>query len=726
MEHKTIYDADIAHLISQMSLEEKVSQLSYTSPAIERLGIPAYNWWSEALHGIARAGEATVFPQAIGMAASFDEDLVRTVASAISDEGRAKYNEASAKGNREQYYGLTFWSPNINIFRDPRWGRGQETWGEDPYLTGRMGLAFVQGMQGDDTEKYAGEDGNEHIRYKTLKTAACAKHYAVHSGPEKIRHNFDAVVSQKDFWETYLPAFRVLAENGVEAFMGAYNRTLGEPCNGSKLLLQDILLGKWGFEGHIVSDCWAIQDFHAHHHVTNTPEESAALALNNGCDLNCGCTYPMLTLACKEGLVTEAAIDKALTKLLRTRFKLGMFEKQSKYDSLSNKDVNTPKNRALSYKAAVESIVLLKNDENLLPLNDEKKSIALIGPAAADILALLGNYYGINSRMVTILEGISAKVAEKPALALEYRQASLMYGDMKESVFGTGDAAASDSPAPGLDRADIIIACYGLDGAIEGEEGDAITSDSNGDRDTIELPPWQLSFLRRVRKTGKKVILVLTGGSAIAFPPDIADAILFVWYPGEEGGKAVADCIFGDAVPGGKLPLTFPASTSQLPAFEDYDMDASKNGKGRTYKFMQEKPLYPFGYGLSYSDFKYSGLATNLTNNTNGVKVDVSLDVANTGKFDADEVVQIYVSKVNRGKFESRMHLADFKRVSIPKGTSKKLEFTLGKAAFETVNDKGESVLESGEYEVIASSAAPIEWFKDIHTVKTIVKINHE
>jgi beta-glucosidase len=673
-------EARINELISQMTLEEKVSQLSYTSAAVQRLGIPEYNWWNECLHGVARAGIATVFPQAIALAATFDEGFIEEVADAISDEARAKYNEAIKMGNRGQYWGLTFWTPNINIFRDPRWGRGQETYGEDPYLTSRIGLAFVRGLQGDDPEN--------------LKLAACAKHYAVHSGPEKFRHTFDAVISKKDLFETYLPAFKALVEGGVESVMGAYNRTLGEPCCGSPYLLKDILRGKWGFKGHVVSDCWAIRDFHEHHKVTETPEESAALALNSGCDLNCGCTYPTLTVSLKKGLVTEEAINTALSRVLRTRFKLGMFDPagKGKYDKLDRKVINCDKHRQLALKAAEKSIVLLKNDKNLLPLDSSAKKITVVGPGAANAHTLFGNYYGVSSRFVTVLEGLGEKVKDKYGINLEYRQGCLMYGanNMSNAEFGQANIA------------DIIIAVMGLDGAIEGEEGDAIASDSNGDRTYIELPPWQINFLRKVRAAGKPVILVLTGGSPIAIPEDIADAVIFAWYPGELGGKAVADIIFGDVVPSGKLPITFPASTEQLPPYEDYSM------KGRTYRYMTEKPLYPFGFGLSYTSFRFDSLTLSAPSISSTASVKAFVKLSNTGKRDAEEVVQVYVAKDERGADDPLFSLRAFRRVFVPAGKTATAEFDLTAAAFETVNAEGDSVLLPGSYTVIAADAAPV------------------
>jgi len=669
----------IKDLISKMTLEEKVSQLSHRSEAIPRLDIPEYNWWNECLHGVARAGVATVFPQAIALAATFDDEFVKQVMDAVSDEARAKNNEAVKQNNRGQYNGLTFWTPNINIFRDPRWGRGQETYGEDPYLTARMGTAVVKGLQGDDPEN--------------LKLAACAKHYAVHSGPEKDRHTFNAKISKKDLWETYLPAFKALVDAGVESVMGAYNRTLDEPCCASNLLIKDILRGKWGFKGHFVSDCWAIRDFHEYHKITKTPEESAALALNAGCDLNCGCTYPTLTTAFKKGLVTEQAINTALERLLRTKFKLGMFDppKKSKWAKLDRKIINCEKHRKLALKAAEKSIVLLKNVNNLLPLDSSPKKIVVLGPAAANAHALFGNYYGVSSRFVTILEGIADKVKNIFGINVDYRQGCLMYSENSKSLVHYGEANVMD----------IVIAVMGLDGAIEGEEGDAIASDSNGDRNTIELPPWQLKYLQAVRNAGKKIVLVLTGGSPIAFPEDIADAVIFAWYPGEQGGKAVADIIFGDTVPSGKLPITFPASTEQLPPYEDYSM------KGRTYRYMTEKPQYPFGFGLSYTTFRFDAINLSSPSISAGGCVKVKVTVSNTGKKDAEEVVQLYISKEKRGADEPLASLKGFKRVFIPAGKLKTVEFDLFSSFFEEINAEGESVLIPGSYKIIAADAAP-------------------
>ncbi len=676
----------IGELIKAMTLEEKASQLLHESPAIERLGIPAYNWWSEALHGVARSGAATIFPQAIGMAAMFDETLLHKIAEAISDEGRAKCNIAIAAGRHEKYAGLTFWTPNINIFRDPRWGRGQESYGEDPYLTARLGAAFIRGLQGDDADY--------------LKTAACAKHYAVHSGPEKLRHIFDAVCSDKDLWETYLPAFKALVDAGVESVMGAYNRTLGEPCCGSAFLLEDILRGRWGFKGHVVSDCWAIRDFHEYHKVTKTPEESAALALRNGCDLNCGCSYPFLTSAVRQGLISEDTLDQALSRLLSTRFKLGILplegdkgtKETERWDTFGPELVDSAAHRRLARLAAEKSLVLLKNEGGILPLRGERKQLLLIGPSAANIHSLIANYYGLNPRLVTILEGITEKLKSHPEFSMDYHQGCGMYDENRNTGWTIGMA----------EQADIVIACFGLDNALEGEEGDAIASASKGDRVEIELPKWQLDYLRALRSRGKPLILILTGGSPIAIPEDIADAILFVWYPGEEGGNAVADALFGDIAPSGKLPISFPASTAQLPPYEDYAM------AGRTYRYMEEEALYPFGFGLSYTRFEYRSIKLSKRALNHDAKLSVRVQVANTGGRDAEEVVQLYISKVDRGALDPICSLRGFKRIKIAAGKTATLRFLLDASDFESVDGSGESRLIPGEYRISVGGAAPL------------------
>ena len=668
----------VADLISRMTLEEKASQMLHEAKAVERLGIPEYNWWNECLHGVARAGRATVFPQAIGMAASFDTDLLFRIATAVSDEARAKYHAAVAAGNRGQYKGLTFWTPNVNIFRDPRWGRGQETYGEDPFLTSELGLAFVKGLQGDDPEY--------------MKTAACAKHFAVHSGPEADRHHFDAVVSQKDLFETYLPAFKALVEAGVEAVMGAYNRTLGEPCCGSQLLLVDILRKAWNFKGHVVSDCWAVRDFHEHHKVTSRPEESVALAVNKGCDVNCGCTYEFLVKAVLEGLLDESAVDESLTRLFTTRFKLGMFDPQENvpYSKISMDVVNCESHRNLARETAVKSIVLLKNENNLLPLKKEKKKLLLIGPNAASISVLLGNYYGLSDKLVTVLEGIMGKLDEGTSIG--YRTGCLLKGNSLEAKNWAFHEA---------ENADVIIAAFGLDPSLEGEEGDAIASDETGDRSDIRLPQGQEAFLRQIKASGTPVVLILAGGSPIAFPEDIADAILFMWYPGEEGGNAVADVLFGDVSPSGKLPLTFPKSVEQLPPYEDYAM------AGRTYRYATEEPLFPFGFGLSYSQFSYDSLQVSSSTMTKEESLTVSVKVCNTGRRDAEEVVQLYLSDLEASVAVPLYALKGFQRIALKAGENQTVTFSVTPDMMKLVNDSGEHILEPGKFKVTVGGSSP-------------------
>ncbi|HEY8343681.1 MAG TPA: glycoside hydrolase family 3 C-terminal domain-containing protein, partial [Bacillota bacterium] len=568
----------VRDLVARLSLEEKISQMVYFSSALSRVGIPEYNWWNECLHGVARAGVATVFPQAIGLAASFNQELVEKVASAIADEARAKHHEFARKEDRGIYKGLTFWSPNLNIFRDPRWGRGQETYGEDPYLTGRLGVAFIRGLQGD------------HPKY--LKVAACAKHYAVHSGPENLRHEFNAVVSRKDLRETYLPAFRdAVIEAKVESVMGAYNRVNGEPACASPMLLQQILREEWGFDGHVVSDCGAIEDIHKHHKYTSSPEESAALAVNNGCDLNCGRIFTYLQKAVEQGLITEEAIDQAVTRLLKTRFKLGMFDPAEKvpYANIPYEVNDSPEHRRLALQAARESIVLLKNEGGLLPLNREEiKSIAVIGPNADSKDILLGNYFGQPSQYVTPLSGI--REVAGPGVRILYAEGCDLttttpgfWGEKPTSGFAEAIAA--------VERADVAIMCLGISPKLEGEEGAVANSDGGGDRVSLELPGMQEELLKAVATVGKPVILVIFNGSplAINWAQEEIPAIIEAWYPGEEGGRALAEVIFGDYNPAGRLPVTFVKSLDQLPAFTDYSM------KGRTYRYMQAEPLYPFG-----------------------------------------------------------------------------------------------------------------------------------
>lgn len=674
----------IEDLISRMTLEEKCSQLLADSPAIERLGVPAYHWWNECLHGVARAGRATVFPQAIGLAAAFDPDLMRRIGEAISDEARAKYHAAVEKGMRGQYRGLTFWTPNVNIFRDPRWGRGQETYGEDPYLSGELGAAFVEGLQQQ-------QDGY-------LKAAGCAKHFAVHSGPEAERHSFNALVSPKDLHETYLPAFERLVRAGVEAVMGAYNRTNGEPCCASNLLIEQILRSDWGFKGHVVSDCGAIADFHEHHKVTTSAEDSAALALNTGCDLNCGWAYKALGRAVEQGLTTEQTVDRSVARLLRTRFRLGHFDPDwlVPWSDTPTDEIRSQDHVKLAREAAEKSIVLLKNN-GVLPIErgGTPKRIYLMGPNAASTDVLLGNYFGASDNLVTVLEALTEAVPEH--FTVEYRMGMLAHQDTINPV---------DWSTPGeFDTFDIVIAVAGLVPMLEGEEGEAILSAEQGDRSDIGLPPHQIERLKRIKAAGYPLIVVLTGGSPIAIGEihDIADAVLFAWYPGEQGGPALARLLLGDASPSGKLPVTFPKSVSQLPPYHDYSM------AGRTYRYMEVDPLYPFGFGLSYTTFTYGDASgpKRVRRDELQFGVEVSATVINTGTTSSEEVVQCYISGMDATARSPIASLCGVKRLSLRVGEHVKVAFTLNRRAFETVLEDGTRVVTPGRYKLQIGSCSP-------------------
>jgi beta-glucosidase len=666
----------VQDLISQLTLNEKLGQFIHPVDGIPRLGIPAYNFWSEGLHGVARNGRATVFPQAIGMSATWNPALIKSIASAIGDEARAKYHETlRTKGETVACQGLTFWSPNINIFRDPRWGRGQETWGEDPFLTGELGAAFVRGLQGDDP------------RY--MKAAACAKHYAVHSGPEKLRHSFNAQVSRRDLYATYLPAFKKLVmEAKVEAVMGAYNRVFDEPCCASTLLLKDILRGEWGFAGHVVSDCWALSNIHGEHHVTAGPVETAALALKAGCDISCGCTYDHLNEALEQGLISQADIDLALSHTLATRFKLGMFDPQKRvpYAATPMAVIGSKKHRNLAYRAALQSAVLLKN--NILPIRPNVKSIFVTGPAAASLDVLLGNYYGINDQMTTLLEGIAGRLPE--GTKLEYRPGCQWTQESVSPInWAEMEGAASD----------LTIVCAGTSPLMEGEEGESILTAESGDRAQIELPLVQQKFIRALSERGARIVLVLTGGSPIALGEiaNMVEAILFVWYPGQEGGRAVASLLFGDTSPSGKLTVTFPKSTADLPPFEDYSM------MGRTYRYAEKEPLYPFGFGLSYTNFKYSNLVA--SPKVSGSKVAVTVE--NTGTIAADEVVQFYISALETHLPAPISQLIGFRRVSLQPGQSKTVRLTVTPKMLMLFDEDGKQKLEPGKFRLTAGSCSP-------------------
>ena len=685
-------------LVSQMTLEEQASQLRYDAPAIPRLGVPAYNWWNEALHGVARAGVATMFPQAIAMAAAFDAPAMKEVGRAIGIEGRAKYNVASARGDRNIYKGLTFWSPNVNIFRDPRWGRGHETYGEDPELTARLGVNFIQGLQGDG---------------EYLLAAACAKHFAVHSGPEALRHSFDAVAGKKDLEETYLPAFEAcVKEAGVEAVMGAYNRTNGEPCCGSPTL-QKILREEWGFAGHFVSDCWAVADFHKNHKVTARPEESVKLALENGCDVNCGCTYQKILNAVREGLLDKKYVEQSCVRLFTTRFLLGLFD-QTPYDSLGRRDVETPEHLALSEKMARESLVLLKND-GILPLRLQKgMAIGVVGPNADSRRALMGNYHGTASRYITVLEGIQ-DAAERAGAQVLYAPGCHLYLPHEENLSAQAgyDVEELDALYQGLgdlppaqrvqqlyamswakgnlpDRlaeaqavagcSDVVVVVTGLDETLEGEEGDTGNAYASGDKNDLRLPACQENLVQAMLETGKPVVVVNMTGSAVdlRLPQEKASAVLQAWYPGSQGGRAVAQVLFGEASPSGKLPVTFYRGLSDLPAFTDYAM------AGRTYRYYQGEPLYPFGYGLTYGDCQVA--AVDARPEAEGVRLRATLrnQGAATG-----EVLQVYVKDLESPWATPNPALAAFARVHLAQGEEKDVELLVPRRAFTTVDGEG-------------------------------------
>ena len=649
-------------LVGQMTVEEVITQLRYNSPAVERLGIPAYNWWGEALHGVARAGTATSFPQAIGLGATFDAPLMKEIGNVISTEGRAKYNAYSSYGDRDIYKGLTFWSPNINIFRDPRWGRGQETYGEDPYLTGELGTSFVQGVQGDDEEH--------------LKAAACAKHFAAHSGPEGIRHSFNVVASKKDLAETYLPAFEKLVKKGkVEAVMGTYNRLNGVPTSGSKWLIQETLREKWGFEGHALSDCWAIMDFHLGHKVTKTPEESAAMAMNAGCDLNCGSAFLSLLDAYRQGMVKEERLREAAVRLFTTRYLLGLFE-DTEYDEIPYTVVECKEHLALAKRAALESTVLLKND-GILPLDLSKiKTIGVVGPNANSRIALVGNYHGTATQYVTPLEGILKEVGED--VRILYSEGCHIRDNKVENLAMENDRLSEAMIV--ADHSDVVIVVVGLNETLEGEEGDTGNSYASGDKLDLLLPPSQRALLSAMAECGKPVICILEAGSCIdlSFAEENFSAILDIWYPGAGGGLALADILFGKAAPSGKLPVTFYRDEDPLPDFENYDM------KGRTYRYLEKAPLYPFGYGLTYGDCEVS----------EAVKKDaytLEVEVRNVAEVDAQEVVQVYVA-CEGPDAPKNPRLCGFARVKVPAKGKACVSVTLDEYTYTVVNEEGERI----------------------------------
>ena len=661
-------------LVGKMTIEEKASQLRFDAPAIERLGIPAYNWWNEGLHGVARAGTATSFPQAIGLAAMFDDEMLENIGDAVSTEFRAMYNAFSAEGDRDIFKGLTAWSPNINIFRDPRWGRGHETYGEDPYLTGRLGRAFVKGLQGS----------GDH-----MKVAACAKHYAVHSGPEDLRHHFDAIASEKDMFETYLPAFKELVDEGVEAVMGCYNRVNGEPACGSKTLLVDILRKKWNFKGHVVSDCWAIRDFHEGHKVTSKPTESVTLALTNGCDLNCGCTYQYILQAYEEGKISDEMITESAVRLFTTRYLLGILGNGSEFDAIPYSKVECKEHLALSHEAALKSCVLLKN-EGLLPLDVDKCStIAVIGPNANSRAALVGNYHGTSSRYVTVLEGIQDYVGDRCRVL--YSEGCHLARNRVEALAQPGDRLAESAAI--AKQADAVVLVVGLDETLEGEERDEGNFSGSGDKKDLLLPASQRELLESVLAIGKPTVVILMAGSAIdiSSAADKADAVLLTWYPGARGGKAVAELLFGERSPSGKLPVTFYRNEAleEMPAFTDYSMT------NRTYRYYTGKPLYPFGFGLTY------GCTEVLNCEYDTEKATVT--VKNSGKVGTEDVIELYVKDLVSPFAPPNPSLCGFKRIYLDAGEEKTFEVAINKNAFTVVNDEGDRVPGSGNYELKAT-----------------------
>jgi beta-glucosidase len=673
--------ARAADLTGRMTLEEKVSQVVHDAAAIPRLGVPAYNWWNECLHGVGRAGIATVFPQAIGLAATFHTDLMHRVAVAISDEARAKHHEeVRRRGHSGWYTGLTFWSPNINIFRDPRWGRGQETYGEDPYLTARMGVAFVRGLQGDDP------------RY--LKLVATPKHFAVHSGPEALRHGFDAHVSLRDLHETYLPAFRAcIMEAKAASIMPAYNRTNGEACAASRTLLGDILRGAWGFKGYVVSDCGAIDDIYRHHGLASSREEAAALSMRAGCDLNCGDTFCGLSGAVLMGLISEDELNRAVMRLFEARYRLGMFDppEMVPYAQIPFSVNDCEEHRKLARRAAQEAIVLLKN-RGILPFGDGIRRIAVIGPNADDVETLLGNYNGEPSHAVTPFAGIRARaggqrdVRHVPGCDLTGPRAS---------DYGEAERAARS--------ADVAVLVLGLSPRLEGEEGEANLIDKGGDRKDIGLPESQEGLLHAVLNTGTPTVVVLQSGSAVAActAAEHADAVLAAWYGGEEVGSALADVLFGDVSPAGRLPVTFYRSLDQLPPFEDYAM------AGRTYRFFEGTPLYPFGYGLSYSSFAYSDLKVNRRTIQPGQSLTVEATVTNTGSCDADEVVQLYLCRRGAPVPVPLRQLGGFQRITIGAGKSGTVRFSVSPRQMAWYDDDGVPVVGAGRMGIAVGGMQP-------------------
>lgn len=679
-------------IVGKMTLEEKVLQLGVAAPAIERLEIPSYHYWNEGLHGVARAGTATVFPQAIALAATFDRKKLKEVGTIISTEARAKYNMAVEYGDRDIYKGLTFWSPNVNIFRDPRWGRGHETYGEDPYLTGELGKAFIKGMQGEG---------------KYLKTAACAKHFAVHSGPEEVRSRFNAEVSEKDLNETYLPAFEACIKDGkVEIVMSAYNAINGVPASVHKELFEKIR-EEWGFEGHVTSDCLALENLTIEHKITKNHAEGLAKAFNSGVDVNCGVATKSLYEALEQKLIDEETITEACIRLYTTRCKLGMFAEDNAYDTIPYEVVECREHLKASYEAAISSFVLLKN-EHFLPLQKEKlKTVAVIGPNANNRRALEGNYQGTASRYITVLEGIQDTLGE--SVRVLYSQGCDLKKKQIEPLAKENDRLSESLKIASM--SDVVFLCLGLDSTIEGEAGDAGNAYGAGDKPDLCLPGIQQTLLQAVLEVGKPVILLLETGSALTFGNlenhENLKAIINAWYPGAQGGKALADVLFGKRSPGGKLPVTFYRSTEKLPEFGDYSM------KGRTYRYAKENILYPFGYGLTYSKIRLEEVRYQENR--------VSFTIQNVGDFDVEEAVQIYVKHTDSPDEVENYRLCGVEKVFVKKGEALETQTKLDKNTFTLVNEKGERRFVPGEYQLYVSVCQPDERSIELSGVKPAI-----
>ena len=678
-------------LVGRMTLDEKILQMMYTAPAIERLGVPAYNWWNEGLHGVARAGVATVFPQAIALAATWDTDLLQRVGDVVSTEARAKYNDAVAHENRAQYYGLTFWSPNINIFRDPRWGRGQETYGEDPFLTARMGVAFVRGLQGDDP--------------KYLKVIATPKHFAVHSGPEVLRHGFNAQVSAHDLIDTYTPAFRAtVVEGKAQSVMCAYNAVHGTPACASDELY-GLLRGKWGFQGYVVSDCGAVDDIFIGHRFVLTIEQASALAVKAGTDLSCGSEYKFLAGAVRNRLLSVDDINRAVRRLMTARFQLGMFDPPEivPYAKIPMTENDSDAHRQLALQAARESIVLLKNENDFLPLAPKYKRIAVIGPNADSEEVLLGNYNGTPSRSVTALAGIQKKFGNDNVTFAAGGELAEMSADPMQK---------SPKPRPKLEdaiaaarRSDVIVAVVGISPQLEGEEMPDVSVPGffGGDRVDIELPKPQQELLEAVASTGKPLVVVLLNGSALAvnWAQQHATAVLDAWYPGEEGGTAIADVLAGEYNPAGRLPVTFYKSVSQLPGFSNYGM------AGRTYRYFRGEQLYRFGDGLSFSRFVYRDLKLSATEVKAGEPLHVSVSVQNASKRDGDEVVELYLDRPYASPDMPFRALRGFKRIRLKAGETQTASFSLKEEQLAWVDAGGKNIVSPGTYTISVGGRQP-------------------